>query len=271
MRGRSREPTALELALWHHAVREVVRRDELPGAAAPRPAGPPPAATTAPPPAPPGPAPTGSGPRLSSLPGPAPAGAASTGPVPPGPDRTPPAPAGAAPAGAAPTGRIATGSGPKATGPAGLGRAPAEAAAVGGAPEAAGPFAGVGRPSPGVVVPALDRRTVRRLQRGHYPISARLDLHGLDQASAHRALAAFLAQAQARGQRCVLVITGRGERSGAVLRRAVPRWLCEPALAGRVVGWAEAARAHGGAGALYLILRRPIAAPAAPPAVRARR
>jgi DNA-nicking Smr family endonuclease len=53
------------------------------------------------------------------------------------------------------------------------------------------------------------------------------------------------------------VITGRGERSGGVLRRSVPRWLEEPRLAARVLGWAEAGRAHGGAGALYLLLRRP--------------
>ena len=71
----------------------------------------------------------------------------------------------------------------------------------------------------------LDRRSWLRLRRGSYPIDARLDLHGLTQAEAHARLAAFLAGAQARGNRCVLVITGRGLRHGGTLRAMTPRWL----------------------------------------------
>ncbi|MCL6609667.1 MAG: Smr/MutS family protein, partial [Geminicoccaceae bacterium] len=112
------------------------------------------------------------------------------------------------------------------------------------------------RPPAPLAPTPLDRRTLRRLERGQFSISARLDLHGLDQRAAHDALLAFLARARDRGHRCVLVITGRGERSGGVLRRSVPRWLGEPPLAALVLGWAEAGRAHGGAGALYLLLRR---------------
>src|SRR5690606_22113463 len=56
----------------------------------------------------------------------------------------------------------------------------------------------------------LDRRTAERLRRGELPIAARLDLHGMTQEEAHRALVRFLARAQAAGQRCVLVITGKG-------------------------------------------------------------
>ena len=71
----------------------------------------------------------------------------------------------------------------------------------------------------------LDRRSWLRLRRGSYPIDARLDLHGMTQAEAHSRLAAFLAGAQARGNRCVLVITGRGLRHGGTLRAMTPRWL----------------------------------------------
>jgi DNA-nicking Smr family endonuclease len=45
-------------------------------------------------------------------------------------------------------------------------------------------------------------------------------------------------------------------RSRGVLKTAVPRWLKEPALAGIVADMREAHRKHGGAGALYVYLRK---------------
>lgn len=103
----------------------------------------------------------------------------------------------------------------------------------------------------------LDRRSWLKLRRGLYPIDARLDLHGLTQAEAHARLAAFLVQAQGRGNRCVLVITGRGARSGGTLRALTPRWLDEPPNRPRVLAYAQAQLRHGGEGALYVLLRRP--------------
>jgi DNA-nicking Smr family endonuclease len=115
------------------------------------------------------------------------------------------------------------------------------------------------RPSPPVsaeVFAEVDRRTRMRLHRGHYPVQARLDLHGMTQDEAHRALSGFIATARASGKRCVLVITGHGRLSGGVLKRAVPRWLAEPALRPHVLQLAPARPPHGGAGALYVLLRR---------------
>jgi len=102
----------------------------------------------------------------------------------------------------------------------------------------------------------LDRRTWLRLRRGLYPIDARLDLHGLTQAEAHARLTAFLAAAHARGNRCVLVITGRGVRHGGTLRAVTPRWLDEHPSRARVLAFAQAQLHHGGEGALYVLLRR---------------
>lgn len=106
-------------------------------------------------------------------------------------------------------------------------------------------------------MPGLDRRSAERLRGGALRIEARLDLHGMTQAEAHRALDAFLARAEDAGRRCVLVITGKGgpERAG-VLRAAVPRWLNEAPNRARLLAYAPAQPKHGGAGALYLLLRR---------------
>jgi DNA-nicking Smr family endonuclease len=102
----------------------------------------------------------------------------------------------------------------------------------------------------------LDRASAERLRRGRYPIEARLDLHGMTQAEAHRALAGFVSGSRAIGRRCVLVITGHGRVSGGILKAAVPRWLSEPDLRRHVLAITPAQLRDGGAGALYLLLRK---------------
>ena len=98
----------------------------------------------------------------------------------------------------------------------------------------------------------LDRRARSRVARGRTEIDGRLDLHGHTLERARGRLSAFLASSQARGATLVLVITGK---SGA-LRREVPHWLSLPEQRAYVIGFEEAASAHGGAGALYVRIRR---------------
>lgn len=102
----------------------------------------------------------------------------------------------------------------------------------------------------------IDRANAERLKRGKHAIEGRLDLHGMTQDEAHRALGVFISGARAGGKRCVLVITGRGRVGGGVLKSSVPRWLDEPALRSYVLAIATAQPRDGGAGALYVMLRR---------------
>jgi DNA-nicking Smr family endonuclease len=115
----------------------------------------------------------------------------------------------------------------------------------------------------------LDRRARQRLARGVDPIEARLDLHGHTQAAARAALLRFVQQAQADGSRFTLVITGKGARTGeagerGVLRRQVPLWLALPEFRSYVVGFEDAHAGHGGAGALYVRIRRQRSLPRRP-------
>jgi DNA-nicking Smr family endonuclease len=104
----------------------------------------------------------------------------------------------------------------------------------------------------------VDRANAERLKRGLHQIEARLDLHGSTQAEAHHALAAFIHSSSEAGRRCVLVITGRGlgPSGPGVLKSAVPRWLEEVGLRRKILAIAPAQPRHGGAGALYVLLRR---------------
>jgi DNA-nicking Smr family endonuclease len=102
----------------------------------------------------------------------------------------------------------------------------------------------------------IDRATAERLKRGRRRIEARLDLHGMTQDEAHGALLGFIRNSRAVGRRCVLVITGRGSFGGGVLRAAVPRWFEEAEFRPHLLATAPAQPRDGGAGALYVMLRR---------------
>lgn len=104
----------------------------------------------------------------------------------------------------------------------------------------------------------VDKRLAERLRRGRLPIEGKLDLHGLTQEEAHDQLAGFIAISQKQGRRCILVVTGKGLwREGAgILREMVPRWLNERPNRARVLAITQAQPQHGGAGALYVLLKR---------------
>ena len=113
----------------------------------------------------------------------------------------------------------------------------------------------------------IDRRTAQRLVRGQFCIEDRIDLHGMTQDEARRALGRFIKRAAADGMRCVLVITGKGsprdddngfmqDREIGILRRSLPRWLALPGLRELVVAYHNAKPKDGGDGAFYVLLRR---------------
>ena len=113
----------------------------------------------------------------------------------------------------------------------------------------------------------LDGNTQDRLDRGLIAPDATLDLHGMTQTAAHRALQRFLRGARERGNRLIVVVTGKGnprapdaapwtESPHGVLKEMVPRWLAEPGLAQLIARAQPAHIRHGGGGALYVYLRK---------------
>ncbi len=106
--------------------------------------------------------------------------------------------------------------------------------------------------------PGLDRASFRRLRQGGWRPDRRVDLHGEDVDGARRAVTDSILEAAACGDRCVLVIHGRGLHSTdePVLRSGLPRWLAEAPLGPRILAFAPATPADGGSGATYVLLRR---------------
>ncbi len=105
----------------------------------------------------------------------------------------------------------------------------------------------------------LDPRLVTRLRRGEFAVQAHIDLHGMIQADAKLALEEFIVGSVRKGLRTVLVVHGRGLRSPGgmpVLKHAAAEWLSHGHMGGYVLAFATARPADGGAGAMYVLLRR---------------
>ncbi|MBI1327615.1 MAG: hypothetical protein GC136_08250 [Alphaproteobacteria bacterium] len=105
----------------------------------------------------------------------------------------------------------------------------------------------------------VDWKVEKKIRRGKVDIDATLDLHGHTQAKAEGILESFILNAIQMKNRCILVITGRGTASRkSVLKEALPNWLTHNAnIAPYIMGFREAAQHHGGAGAFYVLLRKP--------------
>jgi len=97
---------------------------------------------------------------------------------------------------------------------------------------------------------------MRQLKKGTIRIAQELDLHGSLRDEAIRKLEGFVAGAYARGDRAVLVITGKGINSptGPVLPGAVSSWLRGPGKS-MVAEFHAAPRDRGGSGAVVVFLR----------------
>jgi len=103
---------------------------------------------------------------------------------------------------------------------------------------------------------AIEPGRHKRIVRGHEPLEARIDLHGMTHDRARAALESYIRRVWDEGCREVLVITGKGTQGDGVLRRFTPEWLAAPPLRDLVAGVSQAHRRHGGDGALYVALRR---------------
>lgn len=102
----------------------------------------------------------------------------------------------------------------------------------------------------------IDDPTAKKLVKGKLSIDARLDLHGMTQIRAHRALYDFVQDCFHAKKRIILVITGKGNMGEGILKSQVPKWIKEPAFTNYVSGYRSSHVTHGGEGALYIRIRK---------------
>ena len=108
-------------------------------------------------------------------------------------------------------------------------------------------------------VKGMSRKLMKTLKRGAFPVQDHTDLHGLTRKEAEIRVRDFLLQSSRRGLRCVLIVHGRGLNSQdnlAVLKGALPNWLTSGPARKIVLAFATAKPYDGGAGAVYVLLRK---------------
>jgi DNA-nicking Smr family endonuclease len=106
------------------------------------------------------------------------------------------------------------------------------------------------------VAPGIDRRELRRMRRGDYPVEDRLDLHGATVREVEHAVHRFIQNCRHAQKRCVCIVHGKGLHSaigGSALRGPVRDALRKTSA---VLAFASAPTNDGGTGAVYVLLRR---------------
>lgn len=108
-------------------------------------------------------------------------------------------------------------------------------------------------------VMGLDPLVAAKLRAGQYSPEAHIDLHGLNSEQAYTALLAFIKSAYIHSRRHLVVVTGRGKNSPgglSVLRQSMQEWLTREPLRRVVLAFCTAQPKDGGAGAIYVLLRK---------------
>lgn len=107
----------------------------------------------------------------------------------------------------------------------------------------------------------MDGSLAKRFKREDFRIEATLDLHGMTEKSAFEEVCDFIKSAYNQGKRCVLIVTGKGYddtlfSEKGVLRKSVPNWLSHTEISSLILAYKNPSEAKGGAGALYILLRK---------------
>jgi DNA-nicking Smr family endonuclease len=100
---------------------------------------------------------------------------------------------------------------------------------------------------------------MKRLRRGEFSIQDHVDLHGLTKKEAESAVNSFIIKSYQKDLRCVLIVHGRGLGSAdhqPAIKTELPVWFRRGALKRIVLAFATAQPYDGGAGALYVLLRK---------------
>ena len=108
-------------------------------------------------------------------------------------------------------------------------------------------------------VKGFSRKLMKKLKKGEFPVQDHIDLHGLTKQGAEAKVKDFLLLSHKLGRRCVLIVHGRGLNSPdsfPVLKERLPIWLNRGPVKKIVLAFATARPYDGGAGAVYVLLRK---------------
>jgi DNA-nicking Smr family endonuclease len=108
-------------------------------------------------------------------------------------------------------------------------------------------------------VSGIGPKIMKRLKRGDFSVQDYIDLHGLTRKEAEGVVEEFILKSYHEGMRCVLIVHGRGLGSlnhQPAIKRELPVWFRRGMLKKIVLAFVTAKPCDGGAGALYVLLKK---------------
>ena len=111
-------------------------------------------------------------------------------------------------------------------------------------------------PSRPLLPQPMDAQTFKKFKDRKFKPSEILDLHGQTRQQAYESFTLYIRTAQASGRRQLLVITGKGRTGQGIIRQELRAWMMSPEVSDMIISFAAAANAHGGEGAVYILVRK---------------
>lgn len=108
-------------------------------------------------------------------------------------------------------------------------------------------------------VSGVGPKIMKRLKRGEFSVQDYIDLHGLTKKEAEGVVDEFIIKSYHKGMRCVLIVHGRGLGSlnhQPAIKKELPVWFRRGILKKIVLAFVTAKPCDGGAGALYVLLKK---------------
>jgi DNA-nicking Smr family endonuclease len=105
------------------------------------------------------------------------------------------------------------------------------------------------------IAPGLQKNVIKKLRKGHFPVEADMDLHGLTSRQAQPQLMRFLQHCIDNGYRCAHIVHGKGYHSPdsqPVLKNDLNHWLRQHPS---VQAFCSAPQRDGGSGAVLVLLK----------------
>ena len=105
----------------------------------------------------------------------------------------------------------------------------------------------------------INYSTVKRMDKGDYPIDGSLDLHGFSINDAFEFFFKFINTSYYKKHRMLLVVTGKGLRfsnESPSINKMLQRWINVPGIIEKILRYNYAIQRHGGKGAYYILLKK---------------
>ena len=102
----------------------------------------------------------------------------------------------------------------------------------------------------------IRNKDLKNLRSGNFTIQSKLDLHGYKLQDAENNFYNFVIKCHEKGNRNLLIITGKGQDGEGKIRKSLHTWINKNELSKLVIFYTHASPKDGGYGAYYVRLRK---------------